>query len=87
MSESSNLVRQTVLSRRAEENLSDIELLHRIGVTLIDEQDRFELYGKIVEACKVDRTFFADTIRACSLNRVHQQAGRRLNRLKPDHHF
>ncbi|MBA2932905.1 response regulator [Sphingomonas sp. CGMCC 1.13654] len=30
--------------------LSDIDLLHRISVALINEQDRFELYGKIVEA-------------------------------------
>lgn len=29
---------------------SDIDLLHTISVTLIGEQDRFELYGKIVEA-------------------------------------
>jgi len=29
---------------------SDIELLHAISVTLIAENDRFELYGKIVEA-------------------------------------
>ncbi len=28
----------------------DIDLLHRISVALINEQDRFELYGKIVEA-------------------------------------
>ncbi len=31
-------------------NLSDIDLLHSISVALIGEQDRFELYGKIVEA-------------------------------------
>jgi len=30
--------------------LSDVDLLHRISVALINEQDRFELYGKIVEA-------------------------------------
>lgn len=30
--------------------LGDIDLLHRISVALINEQDRFELYGKIVEA-------------------------------------
>jgi signal transduction histidine kinase len=29
---------------------SDVDLLHRISVALINEQDRFELYGKIVEA-------------------------------------
>ena len=32
-------------------DLSDIDLLHRISVAMINEQDRFELYGKIVEAC------------------------------------
>lgn len=31
-------------------SLSDIDLLHSISVALIGEQDRFELYGKIVEA-------------------------------------
>jgi len=31
-------------------DLSDIELLHSISVALIGEQDRFELYGKIVDA-------------------------------------
>jgi hypothetical protein len=52
MSAKSNLAIQTVdeISGRSQENLSDIELLHRISVTLIGEQDRFELYGKIVEA-------------------------------------
>jgi signal transduction histidine kinase/CheY-like chemotaxis protein len=29
---------------------SDVDLLHGISVALINEQDRFELYGKIVEA-------------------------------------
>ncbi len=29
---------------------SDIDLLHRISIALIGEQDRFELYGKIVQA-------------------------------------
>jgi len=31
-------------------DLSDIELVHSISVALIGEQDRFELYGKIVDA-------------------------------------
>lgn len=34
----------------AREDLSDIELVHSISVALIGEQDRFELYGKIVDA-------------------------------------
>lgn len=34
----------------ADDTLSDIDLLHKISVALINEQDRFELYGKIVEA-------------------------------------
>ncbi|USQ97674.1 HWE histidine kinase domain-containing protein [Caulobacter sp. RL271] len=34
----------------AQNDLSDIELLHSISVALIGEQDRFELYGKIVDA-------------------------------------
>lgn len=34
----------------AENDLSDIELVHSISVALIGEQDRFELYGKIVDA-------------------------------------
>ncbi|GAB7553710.1 hypothetical protein NRB_32190 [Novosphingobium sp. 11B] len=34
----------------ADDGLSDIDLLHRISVALINEQDRFELYGKIVDA-------------------------------------
>lgn len=32
------------------DDISDIDLLHSISVALIGEQDRFELYGKIVEA-------------------------------------
>ena len=31
-------------------SLSDVDLLHKISVALINEQDRLELYGKIVEA-------------------------------------
>lgn len=34
----------------AYDGLSDIDLLHQISVALINEQDRFELYGKIVDA-------------------------------------
>lgn len=33
-----------------ESELADIDLLHRISVELIGEQDRIELYGKIVDA-------------------------------------
>jgi signal transduction histidine kinase/CheY-like chemotaxis protein len=38
------------LSGQNPDELSDIDLLHHISVALIGEQDRFELYGKIVEA-------------------------------------
>lgn len=34
----------------ARSDLSDIDLVHSISVALIGEQDRFELYGKIVDA-------------------------------------
>ena len=39
-----------VLTDTIDDRLSDVDLLHRISVALINEQDRFELYGKIVEA-------------------------------------
>lgn len=51
ISANSNLILQPVEEvDPASGKLSDIDLLHRISVTLIGEQDRFELYGKIVEA-------------------------------------
>ncbi len=34
----------------AQQDASDLDLLHKISVALIGEQDRYELYGKIVEA-------------------------------------
>ncbi len=39
-----------VSRRMLETDLSDIDLLHSISVALIGEQDRTELYGKIVDA-------------------------------------
>lgn len=38
------------LASASEDGLADIELLHSISVALIGEQDRIELYGKIVDA-------------------------------------
>lgn len=38
------------LSEAPDSELSDIDLLHSISVALIGEQDRHELYGKIVDA-------------------------------------
>lgn len=39
-----------ILAEAPSGELSDIDLLHKISIALINEQDRFELYGKIVEA-------------------------------------
>lgn len=42
--------RPPTVFERSEDPLADIELLHSISVELIGEQDRVELYGKIVDA-------------------------------------
>ncbi|MCW1427590.1 HWE histidine kinase domain-containing protein [Novosphingobium sp. JCM 18896] len=42
--------RMSARGESAQDDLSDIELLHSISVALIGEQDRLELYGKIVDA-------------------------------------
>jgi len=48
--EAASVASRRAASEESEGALADIDLLHRISVELIGEQDRTELYGKIVEA-------------------------------------